>query len=128
MRKIALVLAMAMLSLCAASARSKQQVIHAGTLIDGTGAAPRQRVSIIIDGERIVAVQPGFVTPMNAEVIDLADSTVMPGFIDAHVHIAAKLPSSSNAIEDWLTHSDIDRAFDGAKFSAAMLQQGFTAA
>ncbi len=128
MRKIALVLAMAALSLGAAPSRNVLQVVHAGTLIDGTGTAPRQRVSIIIEGERIVAVQPGFVTPEGAEVIDLADSTIMPGFIDAHVHIAAKLPSTTNATEDWLTHSDIDRAFDGAKFGSAMLQQGFTAA
>ena len=72
-------------------------VIHAGTLIDGVGSIPRQRVSIQIKDDRIVAVQPGFVTPAGAEVIDLADSTVMPGFIDAHVHITAKLPSATNA-------------------------------
>lgn len=121
-------LAMAMLPLGAASPRSTLQMVHAGTLIDGTGAAQRHRVSIIIEGERIVGVQMGFETPEGAEVVDLADSTVMPGFVDAHVHIAAKLPNSSNMIEDWLTHTNIDRAFDGAKFSDAMLQQGFTAA
>ena len=30
--------------------------------------------------------------------------------------------------EDWLTHSDLDRAFDGVVFASAMLQQGFTSA
>ena len=44
------------------------------------------------------------------------------------MHIAAKLPSRVNATEDWLTHSDIDRAFDGVQFVQAMLQQGFTGA
>jgi imidazolonepropionase-like amidohydrolase len=112
----------------ASPALARDMVVHAGTLIDGTGAAPRQHVSILIHDDRITAITPGFVTPAGADVIDLADSTVMPGFIDAHVHIAAKLPSSTNATEDWLTHSDIDRAFDGAKFGAEMLQQGFTAA
>ena len=107
---------------------AREVVIHAGTLIDAVSSAPRQRVSILIKDDRIASIAPGFVTPAGADVIDLADSTVMPGFIDAHVHIAAKLPSSSNATEDWLTHSDIDRAFDGAKFGNAMLQQGFTAA
>jgi imidazolonepropionase-like amidohydrolase len=106
---------------------ARDVVIHAGTLIDGVSSTPRQRVSIQIKDDRITSVMPGFVTPAGAEVIDLADSTVMPGFIDAHIHIAAKLPSAANATEDWLTHSDIDRAFDGAKFAGTMLQQGFTA-
>jgi imidazolonepropionase-like amidohydrolase len=52
----------------------------------------------------------------------------MPGFIDCHVHMSTKLPSAANATEDWLTHSDIDRAFDGAVFARQMLQQGFTSA
>jgi imidazolonepropionase-like amidohydrolase len=112
----------------AAPAIARDVVIHAGTLIDGVSTSPRQRMSIQIKDDRIIAVTPGYITPAGAEVIDLADSTVMPGFIDAHVHITAKLPSRTNMIEDWLTHSDIDRAFDGAKFARAMLQQGFTAA
>jgi imidazolonepropionase-like amidohydrolase len=40
-------------------------------------------------------------------VIELADSTAMPGFIDAHIYIAAKLPSTTNATEDWLTEAAI---------------------
>lgn len=103
-------------------------VVHAGTLIDGVSREPRQRVSILIHDGRITSVESGFISPAGAEIVDLADSTVMPGFIDAHVHITARLPSSTNAIEDWLTHSDIDRAFDGAQFARAMLQQGFTSA
>lgn len=103
-------------------------VIHAGRLIDGVATAPREKVSVLVDGGRITGVEPGFVTPAGAEVIDLSSSTVMPGFIDMHVHISARLPSRTNATEDWLTHSDIDRAFDGAVFARAMLQQGFTGA
>ena len=112
-----------------ASASSAQDaVIHAGRLIDGVLAQPRAKVSILIHDGKVAAVEPGFVSPKGAEIVDLSDSTVIPGFIDAHVHITAKLPSSANATEDWLTHSDIDRGFDGAKFARAMLQQGFTAA
>jgi imidazolonepropionase-like amidohydrolase len=103
-------------------------VIHAGQLIDGSGAAPRRTMSILIRDERIVGVTPGFATPPGASVIDLSNATVLPGFIDAHVHISAKLPSKTNATEDWLTRNDIARAFDGAVFARQMLQQGFTAA
>ncbi len=112
----------------AALATANDVVIHAGTLIDGLAKQTRQRVSVIVHDGRITAVESGFLAPAGAEVIDLSDATVMPGFIDCHVHVSAKLPSRTNAIEDWLTHSDLDRAFDGAVFASAMLQQGFTSA
>ena len=110
----------------AAIASARDTVIHAGTLIDGTTSEARQKMSIIVHDGRVASVASGFVSPAGADVIDLSTSTVMPGFIDCHVHIAAKLPSRANATEDWLTHSDLDRAFDGVVFAAALLQQGFT--
>ncbi len=121
------------LALCAAmaaagAARAGDLVVHAGTLIDGVGAQPRRNVSILVHDDRITGVKDGFVTPAGAQVIDLSHSTVLPGFIDVHVHIGAKLPSRTNATEDWVTHSAIDRAFDDAVFTRQMLQQGFTSA
>ncbi|MFV4649406.1 hypothetical protein ACNJUT_22690, partial [Mycobacterium tuberculosis] len=64
-------------------------VIHAGRLIDGVSAAPREKVSILVHDDRIVSVEPGFTTPKGAEVIDLSSATVLPGLIDCHVHITA---------------------------------------
>jgi imidazolonepropionase-like amidohydrolase len=107
---------------------AKDLVIHAGTLIDGLADAPRHQVSIVIHDEQIVAVQPGFTSPAGAQVIDLASATVLPGFIDCHVHISARLPSRTNSTEYWVTHSDLDRAFDATVFVREMLQQGFTSA
>jgi len=103
-------------------------VIHAGSLIDGTGAAARQKVSITIHDDRITAVEDGFKSPAGAQVIDLSGATVLPGFIDCHVHVTAMLPSRTNSTEYWVTHSDIDRAFDAQLFVRQMLQQGFTSA
>jgi imidazolonepropionase-like amidohydrolase len=112
----------------AAPAGARDVVIHAGTLLDGTTAAPRSHVSVMIHDDKIVDIKDGFVEQHGAEVVDLSSSTLMPGFIDCHVHIAALLPAKTNATEYELTHSDIDRAFDGALFSRQMLQQGFTSA
>ena len=112
----------------AGAAAAGDVVIQAGTLIDGVSPTPRHQVSIRIHDDRIVAVEPGFTAPAGAEVIDLSTATVLPGFIDCHVHIAAKLPGEGNAVEEWLTHTDIDRALDGTVFARAMLQQGFTGA
>jgi imidazolonepropionase-like amidohydrolase len=107
---------------------AKDLVIHAGTLIDGVADAPRRQVSILVRGDRILSVENGFVAPAGAEIVDLSDATVMPGFIDCHVHISAMLPSRTNATEYWLTHSDTDRALDAAVFVRQMLLQGFTSA
>jgi imidazolonepropionase-like amidohydrolase len=120
------------LALCAAmicgAAWAGDVVVHAGTLIDGASDKPRQAVSILIHDDRITGVKDGFVTPAGAQVIDLSKATVMPGFIDVHIHVGAKLPSTTNATEDWVTHSALDRVFDDATFARAMLQQGFTSA
>jgi len=116
------------LAWCAPTAFGKDVVVHAGTLLDGVSDAPRHEVSILIHDDRITSVESGFVTPPGAEVIDLAQATVMPGFIDCHVHIGALLPSATNATEYWVTHSDIDRALDDVVFVRQMLQQGFTSA
>jgi imidazolonepropionase-like amidohydrolase len=113
---------------CAAPAFGKDLVIHAGTLLDGVGDAPRHQVSILIHDDRVLSVESGFSTPPGAQVIDLSGATVMPGFIDCHVHIGALLPSTTNATEYWVTHSDIDRALDDVRFVRQMLQQGFTSA
>jgi imidazolonepropionase-like amidohydrolase len=116
------------LFLSCSTADAGDWVIHAGALLDGSGQPPRHEVSIVGHDDRIVGVEPGYVSPAGAEVIDLSQATVMPGFIDCHVHISAMLPSRTNATEYWLTHSDIDRAFDAAVFVREMLQQGFTSA
>jgi imidazolonepropionase-like amidohydrolase len=107
---------------------ARDLVIHAGTLIDGVADMPRRQVSILVRDDKILSVEPGFVSPAGAEIIDLSNATVMPGFIDCHVHISEMLPSRTNATEYQLTHSDIDRALDGTVFVREMLQQGFTSA
>jgi imidazolonepropionase-like amidohydrolase len=128
MKYLTLAAAVGITAFAALSCQAKDVAIHAGTMIDGVAHEPVHQVTIVIAENRIVAIKPGFVTPENAEIVDLSNSTVMPGFIDCHVHIAEKLPGKGNATEYAMTHSSLDRAFDGASFMAALLQQGFTGA
>jgi imidazolonepropionase-like amidohydrolase len=117
-----------MLVSAAAPGHAKDLVIHAGTLLDGVSDIPRHQVSIVVRGDRIVSVDSGFSAPAGAEIIDLSADTVMPGFVDCHVHVSALLPNRTNATEYELTHSDTDRALDAVVFVRELLQQGCTSA
>ena len=62
-------------------------VLHAARLLDvetGKLLAPGE---VLVEGERIAAVGTSVAHPPGAEVIDLGDRTLMPGLIDAHVHL-----------------------------------------
>lgn len=126
--RLPLALAALSLGLMAQPALAQDVIIHAGRLIDGISDTPQTQVSIRIHDDRIVGIEPGFVSAGQGTVIDLSSKTVLPGFIDTHIHVSSKLPSRTNATEDWVTHSAIHRAFDGAVFARQMLQQGFTSA
>lgn len=64
--------------------------LKGGTLIDGTGNAPLSNAVIVIKGERIETVGGLDATtfPEDAKIIDTDGKTIMPGLIDAHLHLA----------------------------------------
>lgn len=99
-------------------------VIHAGWLLAVPGEAPLTQQSILVRGERIEAVEAGFVTPDGATIIDLSDDYVMPGFIDSHVHLQSELGPGRRF--NGFTHSSSDFAFDGAVNARTTLLAGFT--
>ena len=61
--------------------------IRAGRLFDSKSAAMLINQVILIKGDRIVNVGPSVEIPAGTRVIDLSAATVMPGMIDAHVHV-----------------------------------------
>ena len=124
MRTIPILLALAV----ASPAAAKDIVVHAGILLDGISATARHAVSIVIKDDRITDIQAGYVSPAGAEVVDLTQQTVMPGFVDCHIHISQRSPGGENEVEYAVTHSAIDKALNGAKFGREMLLQGFTSA
>jgi len=80
------ILVVAVLWLTVLGAQPRRLVLENLTLIDGTGAPPVTNARIVIEGERIRAA--GRVNaPAGAERIDLGGATVLPGLIDAHLHI-----------------------------------------
>lgn len=67
-------------------------LFQGATLIDGTGAPPRPNMDVLVEGERILRVMPNSelepALRAKAKVIDLHGQFLMPGMIDAHVHLA----------------------------------------
>lgn len=112
------------------TAGSGSVAIRAARVIDGTGAAPIQNGVVVITNDRIVAVGPAASVrvPADARRVDLGDVTLMPGFIDLHVHLIGR------EIEDRNAQTSATRDYPG--FLAALgteharltLMAGFTSA
>src|SRR5216684_7609867 len=66
------------------------KILKNARLIDGTGAAPVNGTTIVIRDNRIEAVTTRNASdfPADAEIIDVAGLTVLPGLIDCHDHMA----------------------------------------
>jgi imidazolonepropionase-like amidohydrolase len=62
-------------------------VLHAARLLDVHAGTVIQPGEVLVEGERIRAVGTHVDHPQGAKVIDLGDATLMPGLIDAHVHL-----------------------------------------
>jgi len=116
----------ALLTVLASAASAKDLAIHAGRLIDGTGAAPREKVTILVHDDRITGVEAGFTAPAGAEVIDLSASTVLPGLIDDHVHITQSF-HKGDPIHTALTRTGYDDEIDAVVNARNTLMAGFTA-
>ena len=70
-----------------ASAGGIATVLHAARLLEVDTGNVLRPGEILVVGERIKAVGATVDHPQGAKVIDLGDMTLMPGLIDAHVHL-----------------------------------------
>src|SRR4249919_1663910 len=85
-------------SLVTTAAAAPLVLTHA-TVIDGTGAPSQADMSIVIDGNEIQAIYPSATQPpakKGARVLDLHGRYVIPGLIDAHVHMSDVEPDMAH--------------------------------
>ena len=93
---------------------SNRIVIQTSILLDGKGGIQKNQ-QIVIEGSRIVAVKPG----TGGATYDLRGMTVMPGWIDAHVHLDSHFDANHKM-------ADGNSALDTAENAWVTLQAGFT--
>jgi imidazolonepropionase-like amidohydrolase len=107
---------------------AQTRAIRAGNLIDpATGTVAKNQIILIQDG-KIQSVGASVQIPAGAEVIDLSSAWVMPGLMDAHVHLTyGAAPGPFNLIADYLRDGSGLRALRGAKNARETLEAGFTA-
>lgn len=107
------------------SASADTTYIHAGHLLAVPGEGYQTEQTVIVTDGKITAVRAGYVAPEDgAELIDLSDGYVMPGFIDSHVHLLSEF--SPTARLNALSYSEVDEAFDGAMHALRTVEAGFT--
>lgn len=106
-------------------ALAQNTLLHCGTLIDGIANEPRRQVTVIVNKNRIVAVENGYRTPAaGKQVIDLKSKTVLPGLIDCHVHLEQETRRGGSIDQYQLNPADV--AFQAAGYTKTTLLAGFT--
>lgn len=122
MRTKLLVIALVLTSL---QGYAQRILIHCGHLIDGTSRTAQNEMTLIVEGDRITAVEKGFsIAGTGDQVIDLRERTVLPGLIDLHVHIESET-NKDQALQRF-TLNEADIAFRASAIAQKTLMAGFT--
>jgi imidazolonepropionase-like amidohydrolase len=93
-----------------------------GNLLDVEAGTIRTGLDVLVTDQRITAIGAGLARPEDAEVIDLAGKTIMPGLIDCHVHVVA------DTLDLWgnmIAPASL-AALRSARVMEEALQRGFT--
>ncbi len=111
----------------AAQAADQLIALKAARMFDGKSNALVQNAVVIVRGDKIVDAGSNLPVPSGAQVIDLGDATLAPGFMDAHTHLTADF--SGNYNERRLQQLDLnvsEQAIRATAFARATVEAGFT--
>jgi imidazolonepropionase-like amidohydrolase len=101
--------------------------LKAARLFDGKSKALVANGVVIVQGDKIVDAGSNLPIPQGAQVIDLGDATLSPGFMDAHTHLT--LDFSGNYNDRRLKEVDLnvsEHAITATTYARATLEAGFT--
>ena len=110
-----------------AAAANRPIVLKAAHLFDSVSGNLTDGAVIVVQGNSIQTVGAAAPLPADGQVIDLGDATLLPGFIDAHVHLSQE--SGPNWYLDFyhdLMRFPAEQALYGAHYAKLTLEAGFT--
>lgn len=123
-----LVLGMAPREAAAAEAPPPRPVVlRAAHLFDAVSGTLVEPGIVVVTGERITAAGRDVPLPAGAEIVDLGEATLLPGLIDAHVHLSGE--SSENWYRDQYestTRFPAEQALRAARYARLTLEAGIT--
>jgi imidazolonepropionase-like amidohydrolase len=111
----------------ATQAADKIVVLKAARLFDGKSKTLVQNGVVIVQGNKIVDAGSNLPAPADAQVIDLGDATLSPGFMDGHTHLT--LDFSGNYNERRLREVDLnvsEQAIMATRYARTTVEAGFT--
>ncbi len=127
MPRVVAFVAFALLAVAPGVQAQSSIAIRVGTLIDGSGGPPVRNVVVLVEGDRITRVGANVNVPRGAEVIDLSAYTVLPGLIDAHVHLVGRHIGEGWNWEDAAVRDlPQESAIRGVRNARLTLEAGFT--
>ena len=100
---------------CARGGRTADLIIVGGTIVDGSGDAPRTG-TVVIAGSRIVTVGGAAADgggARAADTIDAAGLVVAPGFIDVHNHTPPAIADPANRLNEGFIRQGVTTVFGG---------------
>jgi imidazolonepropionase-like amidohydrolase len=101
--------------------------IKAARLFDGKSDSATADGVVLVQGSRITAAGARLAIPAGAQVVDLGDATILPGFIDAHTHVTDESSNDWNAdLISGLRRTIPEATLRAAEFARRTVLAGFT--
>ena len=126
-QSLALVLAFGALTATRSQAEDRIIALKAARMFDGKTKTLATNAVVIIQGDKIVDAGSNLPVPNDAQVIDLGDATLSPGFMDAHTHLTFDFSGDYNKNRlAQLSQNASEHAIRATLFARATVEAGFT--
>ncbi len=119
------ILSLLLTFLVSTSTFAQETLLHCGKIIDTQNGKVLKEQTITVLDNKIISIEKGYASAKEGQnVINLKAKTVMPGFIDMHVHIESE--TNPKQYLETFTKNEADVAFTAAEIAERTLLSGFT--